>query len=116
MAVKEPRTHEFMCGICGRAWSSSADGKWPIRVTDGDPPRVIAHCPTCAELGAGYEARWCPVDARPRPPARPDRNGAASLPAPIPAAARLRDRLTEVRLTTGRWWRDHPEAQFETPE
>ena len=63
MAVVE-LSREFACSICGRPWSSAADGKWPIRVTTTDPPHVVAHCLSCAEMGAGYDARWCAAGAR----------------------------------------------------
>jgi len=114
--VHDPLPPEFACSICGRAWSSGTDGKWPIRVTAADPPRAVAHCLTCAELGAGYDARGCAADLRPQPAAVHHRNGAATLRTPTPAGARFRIRLTraeELRRIVNRWRTEHPEAQVE---
>jgi hypothetical protein len=89
----------FACSICGRPWSSGADGKWPIRVTSTDPPRAVAHCLACADMGAGSDARWCPADARVQPLSIAHRNGSASLFAP---RARLVSRLRRALASTAR--------------
>ena len=101
---------EFVCSLCGRAWSSGVDGKWPIRVTATDPPRAVAHCLTCADMGAGYDARWCPAHMRAKPLAFHD-------PAEAPATVRSSVRPTradELRRILNRRRNGHlPEPQVE---
>jgi hypothetical protein len=53
-----PSYRAFACSECGRQWTDD-DDKWPIRVTDTDPPRAVAACPDCADRIVGYEARYC---------------------------------------------------------
>ena len=81
MAVHE-LSRDFACSICGRAWSSGPDEKWPIRITSTDPPRAVAHCLACADMGAGYDARWCPADMRSQPLPVANGNGSTDLLAP----------------------------------
>jgi len=50
----------FRCNECGRPWRDG-DAKWPVRVTDGDPARIVVACLDCADLKVGHEARWCPL-------------------------------------------------------
>jgi hypothetical protein len=61
-AQRQTLLRAFACFKCGRNWTSS-DGKWPIQVTYEEPARVVAHCPDCAELAVGYEARCCLLGA-----------------------------------------------------
>jgi hypothetical protein len=89
----------FACSICGRPWSSGADGKWPIRVTSTDPPRAVAHCLACADLGAGYDARWCPADMRSQPLSVANGNGSVSLLAP---RRRIASRLRKALASSAR--------------
>jgi hypothetical protein len=81
VAVQE-LSREFACSICGRAWSSGPAEKWPIRITSTDPPRAVAHCLACAEMGAGYEARSCSADMRSQPLPVANGNGSTNLLAP----------------------------------
>jgi len=57
-AEPTPEYRPFACSECGRQWTTD-DEKWPIRVTDTDPPRAVAACPDCADRIVGYEARAC---------------------------------------------------------
>jgi len=98
MAVQE-LSAEFACSICGRPWSPGTDGKWPIRVTSTDPPRAVAHCLACADMGAGYEARWCPADMRSQPVSVGQSNGSASLLGP---RGRIVTRLRKALASTAR--------------
>jgi hypothetical protein len=76
-------SRDFACSICGRSWSSGPDEKWPIRITATDPPRAVAHCLACAEMGAGYDARCCsPADMRSQPVPAANGNGSTNLIAP----------------------------------
>lgn len=61
-SVLERVLDKLTCSVCGREWSADTDGKWPIRVTATDPPRVTAHCMACAESGVGFEARGCATE------------------------------------------------------
>ena len=98
MAVHElPR--RFACSICGRAWSSGADEKWPIRITPTDPPRAVAHCLACADMGAGYEARSCSADMRSQPLPVANGNGSAILLAP---RSRIVSRLRKALASPAR--------------
>ena len=93
MAVPE-LSAEFACSICGRPWSATADGKWPIRVTPTDPPRAVAHCLSCAEMGAGYDARWCASGAHTHGLVVANGNGSTSVLTPRRRlASRLRKAL-----------------------
>jgi len=89
--------HQLTCSICGRAWSAATDDKWPIQVLDGDPPRAVAHCLVCAELGAGYEARACATKRR---------NGAAPTRVePLEVVrTRLADRTTSRKVANESQW------------
>ena len=98
MAVQE-LSREFACSICGRSWSSGPDEKWPIRITSTDPPRAVAHCLACAEMGAGYEARSCSADMRSQPLRVANGNGSASLLAP---RARIVSRLRKALASPAR--------------
>ena len=98
MVLHELSRH-FACSICGRAWSSGPDEKWPIRITATDPPRAVAHCLACADMGAGYEARWCPADMRSQPLSVANGNGSATLLAP---RARIVSRLRKALASTAR--------------
>jgi hypothetical protein len=104
---------EFACSMCGRPWLPGTDGKWPIRVTATDPPRALAHCLTCADMGAGYDARWCPAHMRARPLV--DQHAVD-----FPASGRTGVRPTlaeELRGILGRRRNGHyPEAQLELPD
>ncbi len=100
---------ELTCSLCGRPWSLGTDGKWPIRVTATDPPRALAHCLTCADMGAGYDARWCPAHMRAKP--------LVVHPTAVPAPPRPSERLTvsdELRRILSRRRNGHlPEPQVE---
>jgi hypothetical protein len=101
---------QFVCSLCGRAWSAGADGKWPIRVTATDPPRAVAHCLTCAEMGAGYDARWCPAHMRAKPLAVQQ---LAETPATVRSSVRP-TRADELRRILNRRRNGHlPEPQVE---
>jgi hypothetical protein len=90
---------ELTCSMCGRPWSGT-DGKWPIRVTSTDPPRAAAHCLTCADMGAGYDARWCPAEMRAESRFIFHRNGNGADPVTtaIPVRARLKASRQRYRL------------------
>jgi hypothetical protein len=92
-------SHDFACSICGRAWSSGADEKWPIRVTATDPPRAVAHCLACAEMGAGYDARCCTADLRSQPLSIADGNGSVRVLVP---RGRIVSRLRNALSATAR--------------
>jgi hypothetical protein len=98
MAVRELSRH-FACSICGRAWAADADEKWPIRITSTDPPRAVAHCLACAEMGAGYDARACPADMHSQPLPVANGNGSTSLLAP---RSRIVSRLRKALASTAR--------------
>jgi hypothetical protein len=92
MAVQE-LSAGFACSLCGRPWSPGTDGKWPIRITSTDPPRAVSHCLACAEMGAGYEARWCAAGAHGQPLSVAHRNGSASV---LTSRSRLVSRLRKA--------------------
>ncbi len=100
--------------MCGRPWSPGTDGKWPIRVTATDPPRALAHCLTCADMGAGYDARWCPAHMR----AKPLAGQHAADVSRGRSSRRLRPTLAEElrRILRGRRNGHYPEPQVELPE
>jgi hypothetical protein len=104
---------EFACSLCGRPWSPGTDGKWPIRVTATDPPRALAHCLTCADMGAGYDARWCPAHMRAKPLA-----GQHAVDFPASDRPGLRPTLAEElrRILGGRRNGHYPEPQVEFPD
>ena len=99
--------------MCGRPWSPGTDGKWPIRVTATDPPRALAHCLTCADMGAGYDARWCPAHMRAKP-----LTGRHAAAFPVSDQPGARPTLAEeLRRILGRRRNGHyPEPQVELPE
>jgi hypothetical protein len=99
--------------MCGRAWSPGTDGKWPIRVTATDPPRALAHCLTCADMGAGYDARWCPAHMRAKP-----LTGPAVGEFPVGDRSGTRQTLAEeLRRILGRRRNGHyPERPVELPD
>jgi hypothetical protein len=59
----EPVPHTLTCSVCGREWSADTDGKWPIRVTAADPPRVTASSTsgTPSELLAEFRLSYGPT-------------------------------------------------------
>ena len=82
MAVHELSRRLRVQHLRARRGRPAPDEKWPIRVTPTDPPRAVAHCLACADMGAGYDARWCPADMRSQPLSVANGNGSASLLAP----------------------------------
>jgi hypothetical protein len=78
---------------------AGTDGKWPIRITPTDPPRAVAHCLSCADLGAGYDARWCPAGAHVHPLSVANGNGSTSM---LTSRRRLVSRLRKALASAAR--------------